>query len=237
MSWVTQWCTPGTTTSYASATLAVPAPTPGRGYVSGPVSVRTQSSGNPCAYDQPVGSGGMTVTGIPSAWICSGRPWRCQCAWCSGGVLSRISSHVPCSTRSPIVAAASAPPSTSSSGAALGRVADQLQRLLWRPVRSVGMALGWHRQREVATAAGPPLDLLEQPWRRLGQVGDHEHSSGCNFGHEGHASTRGRSAHHPERVSWRRRHRQVEIVTRNDGVSGPSRLGSSLVAGLSRRLR
>ena len=31
--------------------------------MSGPTSVRTQSSGKPWAYDQPVASGGMTVTG------------------------------------------------------------------------------------------------------------------------------------------------------------------------------
>ena len=48
--------------------------------VSGPASMRTQSSGKPCEYDQPVGSGGMTVTGMSSAWMLFGRLCRCQCA-------------------------------------------------------------------------------------------------------------------------------------------------------------
>ena len=36
-------------------------------YVSGPGSGRTHSGGKPCAYDQPVASGGMTVTGMSSS--------------------------------------------------------------------------------------------------------------------------------------------------------------------------
>jgi hypothetical protein len=68
-------------------------------------------------------------------------------------------------------------------GVAMSGAPDQLQRLVRRPVGSVGMALGRHDQREVAAVARPPLDLLEQPRRRLGAVGDDEQSPGGGFGH------------------------------------------------------
>lgn len=85
-------------------------------HVSGPAPARTQSSGKPCVYDQPVGSGGMTLTGTLSACMRLGRLWRCQWAWCSGGVQRRISSNAPCSASWPIVAAASAPQLTTATG-------------------------------------------------------------------------------------------------------------------------
>ena len=67
-------------------------------YVSGPACACVQSDGKPWEYDQPDGSGGITVTGMPRAWMRLGSVWRCQCSWCSGGVQSRISSHSPRST-------------------------------------------------------------------------------------------------------------------------------------------
>jgi hypothetical protein len=68
-------------------------------------------------------------------------------------------------------------------GASLRGAADQAQRVVRRPVGSVGMALGRDHQRELARVAGAPLDLREQVGRRLGQVGDDEHLSGRGFGH------------------------------------------------------
>ena len=62
------------------------------------------------------------------------------------------------------------------------------------------MALGRDHQDEVATAARPPLDLLEQMRRRLGAVGDDEQPD-LRFSHAHMQRRAGVAPHHPDGVS------------------------------------
>jgi hypothetical protein len=125
----------------------------------------------------------MTVTGIPSAWIRFGRLWRCPVRVVLGrrreqylvalAVLDELADR-----RRGVGSGVHERHRAAVSGAP-----DQVQRVLARPVGGVGMVLGRHHQRDVAVVVRPPLDLFEQPGRRLRAVGDHEQPPCLSVGH------------------------------------------------------
>ena len=144
--------------------------------MSGPTSVRTQSSGKPCAYDQPLRIGRddrdrepelldlvREAVPVPDVMVL-GR--RAQHDLVAPALMDEVADR-----------ARGIPAAVDELDCApLGGALDEAQRILRGPIGSVGVALGRDHQDEVATPARPPLDLLEQMRRRLGAIGDDEQS-------------------------------------------------------------